>query len=185
MKLTLSKRAGKTQSELTQMRHRGDIPAIIYGQKEPNEKVMVNGVDFATALRQLKKGYLPTTVFDVDCEGKQQKVIVKEIQYHPTTYRILHLDFLPLVDSLPVDVKVPVTCSGEADCIGIKLGGFLRYIKRHIKVRCFPADIPREFAIDIRAMEIGHSKRLRDFHLGDGVRPLAKPEEIVLTIAKR
>ncbi len=185
MKLTLSKREGKTQSELTQMRHRGDIPGIIYVRKGAGEKVVIHGVDFATALRQLKKGHLPTTVFNIDWEGKQKKVIVKEIQYDPITYAIRHLDFLPLEDNVPVDVKVPVTCTGEADCIGIKLGGFLRYLKRHIKVRCFPADIPRKFEIDIRNMEIGHSKRLRDFHLGDGVRPLFKPEEVILTIAKR
>ncbi|MEM7174531.1 MAG: 50S ribosomal protein L25 [Chlamydiota bacterium] len=185
MKLTLSKRAGDKKSELTQILHRGDIPAIIYGVKEPGKKVCVNGVDFNTALRQLKKGYLPTTIFELDYEGKPRKAIVKGIQYHPTTYRVVHLDFYPLVDDVPVDVKVPVACLGEADCIGIKLGGFLRYLKRHIKVRCFPSDIPTDFKIDICNMEIGHTKKISDMQLGEGVRPFSKPNEIVLTIAKR
>lgn len=186
MKLTLSKRAAKKKSELTQMRRLGDIPAVIYEPKKKiGEKVFVKGVDFDAILRQLKKGYLPTMIFELDYEGKLRKAIVKDIQYHPTTYRVLHLDFQPLIDDTEVDVKIPLTCLGEADCIGIKLGGFLRYIKRHIKVRCFPSDLPTDFKIDIRNMEIGHSKKVSDIKLGEGIRPLFGTNEIVLTIAKR
>lgn len=185
MKLTLSKRTGKTKGELTQIRHRGDIPAVIYKKKERNQQVFVSGFDFGAALRQLKKGYLPTAIFELDCEGEVTKAIVKEVQYHPTTYRILHLDFCPLADDTLVDVKVPLVCQGEADCVGIKLGGFLRYLKRHIKVRCFPNDIPTDFMIDIRNMEIGQTKKVGDIQFGEAVRPLYKPNEIILTIAKR
>jgi large subunit ribosomal protein L25 len=185
MKLTLSKRKGTKKSELTQMRYQGDIPAVIYKAKEPGEKVLVNGVNFHTALRQLKKGYLPTTVFELDYNGVSTKAIVKEIQYHPTTYRIIHLDFYPLIDGVFIDVKVPVVCLREADCIGIKLGGVLRYVKRHIKVRCLPKDLPADFKVDIHNMEIGDVKRLRDLHLGEGILPLLQSGEIILTIAKR
>ena len=147
--------------------------------------MLVSGVDFRSALRGLKKGYLPTAIFALECEGTSQEAIVKQVQYHPTTYQILHLDFCPLVSDVPVDVKVPLACKGEADCVGIKLGGFLRYVKRHVKVRCYPKEIPTEFLLDVRAMEIGHTKKISDIRFGEAVRPLDQQREIVVTIAKR
>ena len=100
----------------------------------------MKGAEFEAVLRKLPKGYLPTTIFELDMEGKTKKAIVKDIQYHPTTYRILHLDFLILEPKITVDVKVPINCIGEADCVGVKLGGFVRPVKRHVEVRCLPDD---------------------------------------------
>lgn len=185
MKLALSKRPGKSKSELTKLRFLGDIPGVLYKSGKPGEKVVVKGSEFQTILRGLVKGHLPTTVFELDLEGNSTKAIIKDIQYHPTTYQILHLDFQELYDGAVVDVKVPISCIGEADCVGIKLGGFLRQVKRHIAVRCLPKDIPSDFEIDIRDLNIGQSKRIRDLKSSEAVRLLMRREEIVVVIAKR
>lgn len=84
-----------------------------------------------------------------------------------------------------VDVKVPINCIGEADCVGVKLGGFVRPVKRHVDVRCLPEDIPTDFKIDIKSLEIGQAKRVSDIDAGETVRLLAKPKEILVVIAKR
>ena len=73
MKLKLSKRAGEKKSELTKLRYEGDIPAVVYSKEGPCEKVTVKGDAFAAALRSLPKGYLPTTVFELDTDGKTVK----------------------------------------------------------------------------------------------------------------
>lgn len=185
MKLTVSKRAGEKKSELTQLRHQGDIPAAVYSKGKPSDKIAVKGDEFAAVIRRLPKGYLPTTVFELDIDGKKVKAIVKDIQYHPTTYRILHLDFMVLEDKTVVDVKVPITCVGEADCVGVKLGGFVRPVKRHVKVRCLPKDIPADFKLNIKDLGIGQSKRIGDIAFGNEIRPLASDKEIVVVIAKR
>lgn len=193
MKLTLSKREKQKKSELTSIRHRGDIPAIIYRREKKGERycsvagdtVTVPGTSFYSALRHIKKGYLPTHIFELDIDGVSEKAVVKGVEYHPTTYQILHLDFFPLREDQEIDVRVPLDCLRVADCVGIKLGGFLRYLQRHIQVRCFPSEIPTDFKIDIAAMEIGDVKRVKDLHLGDGVRPLSSLNEIVIAIAKR
>ncbi|MCB1082364.1 MAG: 50S ribosomal protein L25/general stress protein Ctc [Chlamydiia bacterium] len=185
MKLAVSKRAGETKSELTKLRHQGDIPAAVYSKGEPCEKVTLKGAEFDAAVRKLPKGYLPTTVFELEMDGKTKKAIVKGIQYHPTTYRVLHLDFLLLEPKTTVDVKVPIHCIGEADCVGVKLGGFVRPVKRHVEVRCLPEDIPTDFKIDIKSLEIGQSKRVSDISTKETVRLLAKPKEILVVIAKR
>ncbi|MCB1084663.1 MAG: 50S ribosomal protein L25 [Chlamydiia bacterium] len=185
MKLSVSKRAGEKKSELTQLRHQGDIPAAIYHSGKPSDKVTVKGAEFEAAIRSMPKGYLPTTVFELDDNGKKQRAIVKDIQYHPTTYQVEHLDFQVLDDKVAVDVKVPVAFIGEADCVGVKLGGFVRQVKRHVKVRCLPKDIPTDFKLDIRGLEIGQSMRIGDIQANGDIRLLATEKEIIVVIAKR
>lgn len=185
MKLALSKRTGETKSELTKLRHQGDIPGTIYSKGKPGDKITVKGAEFDAVLRKLPKGYLPTTVFELDMDGKVKKAIVKGIQYHPTTYCVIHLDFLILEPKTTVNVKVPIHYVGEADCVGVKLGGFVRPVKRHVDVRSLPEDIPTDFKIDIKSLEIGQAKRVSDIDAGEAVRLLAKPKEILVVIAKR
>ncbi|NRA89878.1 MAG: 50S ribosomal protein L25/general stress protein Ctc [Simkaniaceae bacterium] len=185
MKLTVSKRAGEKKSELTKLRYQGDIPAAVYSKGKQSELIVVNGAEFSAVIRGLPKGYLPTTVFELELDGKTQKALVKDVQYHPTTYRVLHLDFMILDDKTSVDVKVPVAYVGEADCVGVKLGGFVRPIKRHVKVRCLPKDIPTDFKLSIKELGIGQSKSVGDIEFGNAIRPLATNKEIVVVIAKR
>lgn len=184
MKLTVSKRAGESKSELTRLRYQGDIPGAVYRSGKPSDKIAINGPEFAAVLRNISKGYLPTTIFELDINGKKQKAIVKDIQYHPTTYNVIHLDFQLLEDEVFVDVKVPIIYIGEADCIGVKLGGFVRPVKRHVKVRVLPKYIPMDFKIDIKELGIGQAKRIGDIDFGM-IRSLASDKEIVVTIAKR
>lgn len=184
MKLTVSKRAGESKSELTKLRYKGDIPAAVYRTGKPSDKITVSGPEFAAVLRKMSKGYLPTTIFEFDIDGKNQKAIVKDIQYHPTTYNVLHLDFQILEDEVFVDLKVPITYVGETDCVGVKLGGFVRPIKRHVKVRVLPKDIPADFKINIKELGIGQSKYIGDIDFGM-IKSLASDKEIVVTIAKR
>ena len=69
--------------------------------------------------------------------------------------------------------------------MGIKLGGFLRQVIRHVKVECLPKNIPSEFIIDVKDLGIRQSKRLKDLAMPNGVKPLASPEEVIVVIAKR
>lgn len=185
MKLAVKQRVGEKKKDIKEIRREGDIPAIIYSSKSQPEKLIVNGSDFKTILREMQQGQLPTTVFELHDGKKNRRAIIKDIQYHLTTYVVSHIDFEELVENVPVSVKVPVNCVGVADCIGIKLGGFLRQVVRHVKVECLPKHIPSEFMIDVKDLGIRQSKRLKDITIPSGVKPLANPEEVVVVIAKR
>jgi len=185
MKLKVSKRAGEKKSELTQLRFKGDIPAVVYSLGKPSEKITIDGSEFGAVIRGLKRGFLPTSVFEMEIDGEKSRAIVKDIQYHPTTYRILHLDFLVLDEKRKVDVKVPVTFLGEAECVGVKLGGFVRQVIYHVKVCCLPKDIPSDFKLDIRSLSIGESMRIADIETVKGLRFLIPGKEIIVVIAKR
>lgn len=185
MQLTVKTRDGQKKSDLKQIRRAGDIPAIIYASNRQPEKVVLEGSQFAAVLRAMKPGQLPTTVFQLSDGKGVRKAIVKDIQYHLTTYQVSHIDFEELVDGVAVSVKVPVNCTGVADCAGVKLGGFLRQVLRHVKVECLPQHIPSEFLVDVRDLSIRQTRRLKDVVLPQGVRPLASPDEVLVVIAKR
>ena len=185
MKLKMSKRVGTKKSEINKIRRDGNIPAVLYSQQRPGETITVDGTDLSTAIRHILSGRLPTTKF-ILVDGKTEiQAIVKDIQYHPTTYQVLHLDFVELFPDVPVNVKVPIECTGTAECGGIKLGGFLRQVIRHVKVECVPNKIPDTFEVDVRDLGIRQSKRLSDILMPAGVRALARLDEVVVVIAKR
>ncbi len=183
MKLKMYTRTGSKKSELGQIRRSGDIPAVLYSRGQSNEMIAVDGVEFKTILRKITAGRLSTTQFTLVNEGREVSAIVKGIEYHPTTYEVLHMDFM--IPKEVVKVRVPVEFVGVADCQGIKLGGFLRPVLRYVKVEC-PADkIPSSFSIDIRDLMIGQSKRLSDLQMPEGVRSLVNKDVVIVVIAKK
>ena len=184
MKLTITKRAGATKGEVKKVRREGNIPAIVYAKGHPVEKVTVVGTEFQTVLRNLKQDQLSTQIFELNYHGKTHRAIVKDVQYHPATYAIEHIDFIMLTSDSPVTVSVPLQVLGVAECAGIKLGGTLRQVIRKLKVSCLPKDIPHLFEIDIRDLGIGQSKRLSDISMPANIRSLSPMSEVAVVIAK-
>lgn len=186
MKLQILKRSAESKSEAKKLRREGLIPAVIYLHGKAGENAAVNNAEFKALLRQIQPGRLSTQVFTlVGDDGKDRKAILKEIQYHVTTYDVIHLDFEELHDNIQVNVKVPIECVGMADCIGIKLGGVLRQVIRYLRVRCLPKDIPGTFVLDVKDMAERDSRRLSDLTIPNTVRPLANLNEVVAVIVKR
>lgn len=186
MKLRTVKRTAESKSEVKRLRREGFIPAVIYIKGKVGETIAVNGTEFGSFLRHVQSGHLPTTVFTLtDDKGQERRVLVKDIQYAITTYAVTHLDFEELVDDHKVNVKIPIECVGMADCLGIKLGGVLRQVIRHVRVRCLPKDLPSFFELDVRELGQRQSKRLSDIQIPQTVRPLMNLNEVVAVIVKR
>ncbi len=197
MKLAVKARVGEKKKDIKEVRRDGNIPAVIYSSKSQADKLIVDGAEFKTVLRQMKPGQLPTKVFTLSDGTRERRAIVKDIQYHLTTYVVSHIDFEELVPDVPVRIKVPVNCVGVVDCAGVKLGGFLRQVMRHVRIECLPKDIPEEFVVDVKDLGIRQSRRLKDAGclvgqkhlksgaLPEGMRLLVSPEEVLVVVAKR
>ena len=185
MKLTVHERKSLKKGETNKIRREGNIPGVLYGKGKENRNIVINGEELRAVLRGLKSGLLSTTIFNVH-DGKQNyRAIIKDIHYHVADYSILHIDLTILEAHQPIAVNVPIQVVGVADCVGVKLGGFLRQVIRSMKVSCLPKDIPQEFVLDVRELNITQSKRLSDIVLPSLVRPLAKLTEIAVVIAKK
>jgi len=186
MKLNVQRRALLKKSETKKIRYEGNIPAVLYVQGKAVDTLVVNGPEFTALLRSVLPGRLSTTIFTlVDDKGKQRKAIIKEIQYQPTTYAVVHLDFEELCDDVAVRVKVPIEFVGAADCAGIKLGGVLRQVIRTARVRCLPKDIPALFQVDVRDLKLYDTKRLSDVTIPNTIKLLNDPKQVIVVIAKR
>ncbi len=185
MKLALEKRNTGKKGETHRLRREGDIPAILYSSKGETIAVSLKGDALKALLRSMKPGLLSTTIFELTLDGKPIQAIVKDVQYHVASYDIEHIDFLRLSDSQPVTLNVPIQLTGVADCVGVKLGGFIRQVIRSLKVTCLPKDIPREFSIDVRELGIAQSKRLSDIVIPADVKPRARLDEVAVIIGKQ
>jgi large subunit ribosomal protein L25 len=185
MKLSISKRTHVRKSDTLNVRREGNVPAILYSVGEEPSEVVILGAELQAVLRQVKQGRLSTTIFELGHEGKVVKALVKDIQYHPTTYNVIHVDFQQLNEQSKVRVKVPIEFIGAAESAGVKLGGFLRPIIRYVNVECLPKDIPSYFELSVAELGMRQSKRIQDLSFPNGVRPLTKVDEVAVVIAKR
>lgn len=186
MKLKTTPRAANKKSEINKLRREGFIPAILYVRGKDGEPITVPSDEFKTYLRKVKSGHLPTTIFTLtDSKGHERKAIIKDIQYEITTYDVTHLDFEELINDQKVNVKVPIECIGGNESSGVKLGGVLRQVIRHVRVRCTPKHLPQFFELDVRDLGLRQTKRLKDLSIPKDVRPLADLNEVVAVIVKR
>jgi len=186
MKLKVFKRELLKKSESNKIRREGNIPAILYNRGKSNDAIVVDGSEFNKLLRSVQPGRLSTTIFTLQDEsGKPRRAILKEIQYHPTTYSVQHLDFEELFDDVKVTLNVPIECTGVADCVGVKLGGVMRQVIRKLRVSCLPKDIPTVFYVDVKNMGQNDKKRLAELEIPQSVRPVVNLNEVAVVIAKR
>lgn len=185
MKLTVHKREGASKGSLRFIRRDGNIPAILYSEGKQGTPIAVDGKQLRAAIREMEKGHLPTTVFELDGDAAKAKALIKEVQYHPTSYDIIHVDLMELKQDREIYANVPVDCIGVVDCVGIKLGGFLREVTRHIRVRCLPKALPSHFTANVSRLGVKQSLRARDIAFPQGVKPLIDENQVVVTIAKK
>jgi large subunit ribosomal protein L25 len=143
---------GKKSSK--KARKEGNVPCVIYG-KEKNIHFQVHENSFKNLV------YTPDAhIVKLDLEGKEYKVVLQDIQFHPVTDKITHVDFIEIFDNKPVTISLPIKITG--DSVGVKAGGKLRIKKRHLKVKGFANDIPELLLIDITDVKIHHSVKVGD-----------------------
>lgn len=143
---------GKKSSKIT--RKEGNVPCVIYG-KEKNVHFHTHENNFKNLV------YTPDAhIVNLNLDGKEYKVVLQDIQFHPVTDKITHVDFIEIFDKKPIVISLPIRVSG--DSVGVKAGGKLRIKKRHLKVRGLATDIPEFLPIDITDVKIHHSVKVGD-----------------------
>ena len=160
----ISKKATKA------VRREGLVPCVMYGGSE-----VVHFTAPAKAFKSLI--YTPDfKIAEVNIDGQAHKCILKDMQFHPVTETLLHLDLLQLVDGQKVKVEIPVGFKGVAP--GVKTGGSFIQKVRRVKIQTTPDKIVDRLFIDISELELGSSVRVRDIELEEGMEimnPLAIP----------
>jgi len=152
IKGSLRTELGKKSSK--KVRKEGNVPCVIYG-KEQNVHFLAHENTFKNLI------YTPDAhLVNLDLEGKEYKVVLHDVQFHPVSDKITHIDFIEVFDDKPLVVSLPIKVTG--DSVGVKAGGKLRIKKRHLKVRGYVNDIPENLLIDITDVKIHHSVKVGD-----------------------
>ena len=168
-----SKDTGSTYSLL----NKGMVPGIIYGKgTEPTKIAFEN----KALLKLMHTGAFYSTILDLDIEGKNEKVLPKQLQYHPVTDKLIHFDFLRVQNDTKVTVEVPVEFLNQDTCPGLKKGGVLNLVRREVELSCNANNIPDKLQFDLIKSEIGDSIKISNIALPDGVAPTITDRDFVV-----
>ena len=149
-------------------RRAGLVPAIIYGGDEAPVSVAVK---YNEVLKAINSGQLLSNMVELSTDGKTQKAIAKDVQFHPVKDTPVHVDFYRVTAKSIIEVEVSVNFVGEDVAPGLKEGGTLNVVRYAIEVKCPAGSIPDSIDVDISAMEIGDSIHISEVSLPEGVKP--------------
>ena len=168
-----TKREGLTKQNTKKLRDAGMVPCVIYGGSE--------NVHFSAPILAFKHlVYSPDAhTVKITVEGNTHEAIIQEVQFHPVSDKILHIDFLAIHADKNVVMDVPVKITGSAE--GVKQGGKLLTKVRKLKIQSLPEHLPDAIDVDVTALNIGQSVRVGDLKL-KGVEFLDLPNNIIVGV---
>ena len=173
-KLNVDIRKEHGTSAARRARLQNKVPAVVY---HSGVEAIPLSVDKISLNKALRTGQM---IFEVNVEDKDQFVLVKEIQYHPVTDEIIHIDFQKVKEDEKISLEVAVRSSGEAQ--GVKLGGLLVQMLNSVTIKCKPAEIPEFLEIDVTDMEMNTNLFVKDITLPTDVEMLTAEDIAVVSV---
>lgn len=163
---TLAATERATKGTARALRRQGQVPAVIYGDKQPPAMI---AIDSNLLARYVDKAGFFTHLFDLEINGKKHRVLPRDAQFHPVTDQAEHVDFLRVSPKTRVRVHVPFTFTNSDKSPGIKRGGTLNIVHHEIEVSCAPDHIPEKFEISLEGLQINDAVHLSVLKLPDNV----------------
>ena len=164
--LEANTRNTKSKGDVRSLRLAGNIPGIIYGGTEQNQKVTVLKKTLKVLIA--KENFL-SNIITLNLDGKPQNVLPREITYNVVSDEPTHIDFLRVVPGVKIRIEVPVQFINHETSPGLKRGGVLNIVRRKIELNCPSEKIPEAIIIDLDGIEIGESFKISSVRLEEGV----------------
>jgi len=149
-------------------RRNGMVPGVIYGGDKDAVSI---GVKYNEILKAINSGQFLSNMVELNHDGKPQKVLTKDVQFHPVSDKPIHVDFFRVTEKTIIDVNVSAVFVGEDVSPGMKEGGALNVVRYNIEIKCPAGSIPDSIEVDISGMNIGDSIHLSEVALPPGVKP--------------
>ena len=173
-KLNVDIRKEHGTSAARRARLQNKVPAVVYHSGVEATPLSVDKISLNKALRT---GQM---IFEVNVEDKNQFVLVKEIQYHPVTDEIIHIDFQKVKEDEKISLEVAIRSTGESQ--GVKLGGLLVQMLNSVTIKCKPAEIPEFLEIDVTDMEMNTNLFVKDITLPEDVEMITAEDIAVVSV---
>ena len=168
-----SPRENVGKRDAKELRYQGQVPAVLYGGATQTH--------FSVSAADLKPVvYTPVVQFiDLEIAGTTSQAIIKDMQFHPLTDEIIHVDFLLLDETKPVTIEIPIHLTGTSP--GVKMGGKLVQKLRKLRIKALPKDHLDTIEVSIEGLEVGKSVRVRDISFPN-LTITNTPEDTILSI---
>ena len=170
-------RKTNTKGELNAVRENGQVPAIIYGGKEENQKVSVSKKLLESLIE--KDNFL-SNILTLNLDGKSQNVLPREVKYHIISDEPTHVDFLRILPGIKIKIEVPVKFVNHEKSPGLKRGGVLNIVRRKVELKCPSEKIPENITIDLDGVDIGESFKISSVKLDNEVTPTIQGRDFVI-----
>ena len=162
------------------LRKNGGVPCNLYGENK-NENGESIAMSFATTQEELRKLVYSPDIYSVNLtiDGKECKAVMKELQFHPVTDQLLHVDFYEITEEKPIVMEVPIQMTGLAE--GVKAGGKLAASVRKLKVRAPYTAIPEKLIIDVTNLALGKTIEVGELSF-EGLELVTSPSVVVCQV---
>ncbi|MBV9657716.1 MAG: 50S ribosomal protein L25 [Verrucomicrobia bacterium] len=179
LKLQAQPRVAVGRNAVRKIKTHGFVPGVIYGAKDAAQSIQLAEKDVTTLLSHVAG---ETVLVEVEIEGGGRKTaLIQEVQHHPVTGRILHVDLHSVAMDEAIVVEVPVESTGES--VGVRSGGgVLQHNLRLLEIECLPGNLPEVILVDVTELAIGASLHVRDLKLPAGVKALNDPDLTVFAV---
>lgn len=168
-------RAGKGVARA--LRRESQTPAVIYGDNKPPVTISIPTKE---ANLEYNKGQMFTTLCDLDVEGDKALVLARDVQLHPVSDQVLHVDFLRVNKKTKITVAVPVNFVNQEECKGLKEKGILSVIRYEVDLVCSATAIPEAIDIDMTDFDIGDSIKISHAVMPEGSSPAISDRDFTI-----
>ena len=170
-------RTDKTKGQLNAIRNSGNVPAIIYGGKNENQKISISKKLLKTLIE--KENFL-SNIITLSVDGKSQNVLPREVKYDILSDEPNHVDFLRVVPGVKIKIEVPVNFINHEKSPGLKRGGVLNIVRRKVELKCPSEKIPENITLDLDGVDIGSSFKISSVKLDSEVTPTIQGRDFVI-----
>lgn len=164
--LTINEREQTGTGSARASRNAGKVPAVIYGG---GKDALAVEMPFNQVIKAINSGNFIASMVTLDNDGKKQKAITKDIQFHPVKDFPMHVDFFRVTEKTIIEVEVPINIINEEESPGMKMGGTLNVVRYAIEVSCPAGSIPDSLDVDLTGLEIDDSIHTSDIKWPAGV----------------
>jgi large subunit ribosomal protein L25 len=175
MKVVATTRTAQGTSASRRLRHAKQVPGVIYGGK--GEAVTI-AVDHNPLFHSLRKEKFHASILDMELDGKNERVLLRDFQMHPYRALVLHVDFQRVSETEKVHMRVPLHFSGQENSPAVKESGALvSHVMSEVDIACLPKDLPEFISVDLSSLKAHDTLRVRDLVMPEGVTPVFKGKE--------
>ena len=170
-------RDNSTKGQLNTIRNNGNVPGIIYGGKDQNQKISISKKLLKIFIE--KENFL-SNIITLNVDGKPQNVLPREVKYHIITDEPSHVDFLRVLPGVKIKIEVPVNFINHDKSPGLKRGGVLNIVRRKVELKCPSEKIPANLTLDLDGIDIGSSFKISSVKLDPEVIPTIQGRDFVI-----